>query len=97
MDPITKEYPERTRYQFASNRPIDGIDLDGLKFYTVGKLKIKMSVCYLEHEGQIYVHGTVLLDRNQVDRATRANFGNGGNDPGGTENTRSHIATYNIF
>lgn len=29
-DPITQEYPELTPYQFASNRPIDGIDLDGL-------------------------------------------------------------------
>ncbi len=29
MDPLTKKYPELTPYQFASNRPIDGIDLDG--------------------------------------------------------------------
>jgi len=29
VDPITKEYPELTPYQFASNRPIDAIDLDG--------------------------------------------------------------------
>ncbi len=34
MDPITKEYPELTPYQFASNRPIDGIDLDGLEYAT---------------------------------------------------------------
>ena len=32
MDPIAKEYAELTPYQFASNRPIDGIDLDGLEF-----------------------------------------------------------------
>jgi hypothetical protein len=32
VDPITKEYPELTPYQFASNRPIDGIDLDGLEY-----------------------------------------------------------------
>lgn len=31
-DPITEEYPELTPYQFASNRPVDGIDLDGLEF-----------------------------------------------------------------
>ena len=31
-DPITSEYPGLTPYQFASNRPIDGIDLDGLEF-----------------------------------------------------------------
>jgi RHS repeat-associated protein len=29
VDPITKKYPELTPYQFATNRPIDGIDLDG--------------------------------------------------------------------
>ncbi|PJJ79983.1 RHS repeat-associated core domain-containing protein [Mucilaginibacter auburnensis] len=31
-DPIAKSYPELTPYQFASNRPIDGIDLDGLEW-----------------------------------------------------------------
>jgi RHS repeat-associated protein len=31
-DPLTKEYPELTPYQFASNRPIDGIDMDGLEW-----------------------------------------------------------------
>jgi RHS repeat-associated protein len=29
IDPLTKPYPELTPYQFASNRPIDAIDLDG--------------------------------------------------------------------
>jgi RHS repeat-associated protein len=29
VDPITDSYPMLTPYQFASNRPIDGIDLDG--------------------------------------------------------------------
>ena len=32
VDPISKQYPELTPYQFASNRPIDGIDLDGLEY-----------------------------------------------------------------
>lgn len=32
-DPITSEFPELTPYQFASNSPIWGIDLDGLEFY----------------------------------------------------------------
>jgi len=52
IDPITKKYPELTPYQFASNTPIWGIDLDGLEvrlytettqlghtFLTVGKGK----------------------------------------------------------
>ncbi|MGB0526061.1 MAG: RHS repeat domain-containing protein [Flammeovirgaceae bacterium] len=35
VDPLAPEYPELTTYQFASNRPIDGIDLDGLEFAPV--------------------------------------------------------------
>ena len=35
VDPLTKTYPMLTPYQFASNRPIDGIDLDGLEYYSV--------------------------------------------------------------
>ena len=31
VDPITAEYPMLTPYQFASNRPIGAIDLDGLE------------------------------------------------------------------
>jgi len=36
VDPITKSYPELTPYQFASDRPIDGIDLDGLEYAPSG-------------------------------------------------------------
>ena len=32
VDPLTDVYPELTPYQFASNRPIDGIDLDGAEY-----------------------------------------------------------------
>jgi RHS repeat-associated protein len=31
VDPITEEYPELTPYQFASNTPIQAVDLDGLE------------------------------------------------------------------
>lgn len=37
VDPLTKKYPELTPYQFASNRPIDGIDLDGLEWAGSGQ------------------------------------------------------------
>ena len=32
VDPLTKGYPELTPYQFASNSPLSGIDLDGLEY-----------------------------------------------------------------
>ena len=35
VDPITNEYPELTPYQFASNTPIQAIDLDGLEMFAV--------------------------------------------------------------
>jgi RHS repeat-associated protein len=34
VDPLVKKYPMLTPYQFASNRPIDGVDLDGLEYLT---------------------------------------------------------------
>jgi hypothetical protein len=33
-DPLAKSYPMLTPYQYASNRPIDGIDMDGLEYVT---------------------------------------------------------------
>ncbi len=40
VDPLSKKYPELTPYQFASNTPIQGIDLDGKEIYltTSGEL-----------------------------------------------------------
>src|SRR5665213_345251 len=35
VDQLTKKYPELTPYQFASNTPIQAIDLDGLEKYIV--------------------------------------------------------------
>jgi hypothetical protein len=34
VDPLTGSYPELTPYQFASNTPIESIDLDGLERYS---------------------------------------------------------------
>ena len=33
VDPLSPDYPWYTPYQFATNRPIDGIDLDGLEYF----------------------------------------------------------------
>ncbi|RFM25567.1 RHS repeat domain-containing protein, partial [Deminuibacter soli] len=39
VDPLSPKYPELTPYQFASNRPIDGIDQDGLEYAQAGQGK----------------------------------------------------------
>ncbi|RYG48426.1 MAG: RHS repeat-associated core domain-containing protein [Chitinophagaceae bacterium] len=58
VDPITRSYPELTPYQFASNRPIDGIDLDGLE-YMKGKISVyglnKFQVATTYQEGAIEI------------------------------------------
>lgn len=43
VDPLTKSYPMLTPYQFASNRPIDGIDLDGLEYYRGGQIMFRVT------------------------------------------------------
>ena len=44
VDPIASQYPELTPYQFASNRPIDGIDLDGLEYLNFNSSMYKFIV-----------------------------------------------------
>jgi len=46
VDPISKDYPNLTPYQFASNRPIDGVDQDGLEFLKYNESYIKMLIDY---------------------------------------------------
>ncbi|MBC9914060.1 RHS repeat domain-containing protein [Chitinophaga varians] len=57
VDPLTGKYPELTPYQFASNRPIDGVDLDGLeysppmKFNENGKTVVDSKAATEQHTG----------------------------------------------
>ncbi|BDD12867.1 hypothetical protein FUAX_52990 (plasmid) [Fulvitalea axinellae] len=43
VDPLTKSYPMLTPYQFASNRPIDGVDLDGLEYLNKDEARVKVT------------------------------------------------------
>ena len=43
-DPLSKNYPGWSPYPFAMNRPIDGVDLDGLEFYKSNDCYIRMVV-----------------------------------------------------
>jgi RHS repeat-associated protein len=35
VDPLTQDYPELTPYQFASNTPVQAVDLDGLEMAAI--------------------------------------------------------------
>lgn len=49
VDPWTKSYPMLTPYQYASNRPIDGIDLDGLEYLPNGESLFSLQF------GEVYI------------------------------------------
>ena len=35
IDPLFREYPHNSTYAFSENRVIDGVELEGLEYYTV--------------------------------------------------------------
>ncbi len=65
IDPLTRNYPMLTPYQYASNRPIDGIDMDGLEYLTytivINKTtsKIQMQGYNWYNENQHNAHGNL--------------------------------------
>jgi RHS repeat-associated protein len=77
IDPLTRQYPELTPYQFASNTPIQAIDLDGLEkqvvhqIYKDGRLTKISMVTYKDVDGSLIdqnlkLNGIDLTDRNVV-------------------------------
>jgi RHS repeat-associated protein len=82
VDPITKKYPELTPYQFASNRPIDGIDLDGLEFskstYTDQQGIIHVKITLKVRPGVTSTASTVLTaeQSNLIFKKTQEQFSN---------------------
>jgi RHS repeat-associated protein len=42
VDPLTKSYPGLTPYQYASNNPVEGIDLDGLEYVSSKEVRIEI-------------------------------------------------------
>ena len=52
IDPITRNYPMLTPYQFASNSPIAGIDRDGLEFEPYWSTAVPEKI--LDYERKLY-------------------------------------------
>lgn len=67
VDPITRDYPGLTPYQFASNRPIDGVDLDGLEWYYYSE-----AAQALKGDGWVYTHintpPMIILNDEQMNK-----------------------------
>ncbi|HOS84692.1 MAG TPA: RHS repeat-associated core domain-containing protein [Bacteroidales bacterium] len=80
VDPLTMSYPWYTPYQFAGNKPIWAIDLDGLEEYIITKMPSK------EQEGIIDILITYVdINNRRID--------NNGNVVNGVD---YYIGTHNI-
>jgi hypothetical protein len=62
VDPITSKFAELSPYQYASNRPIDGIDLDGLEWANPDEAK---NFNFKNYDKFAMKHG-LLLNRNRL-------------------------------
>lgn len=62
VDPITKGYPMLTPYQFASNSPVEGIDLDGKEYLSSKVARIEVQA------------GRVLLKMSNMSSIVRNTF-----------------------
>ncbi len=68
VDPLTRGYPILTPYQFSSNRPIDGIDQDGLE-YSPASLNGPNSVARESTAMLRYPDHPAVIAREQKERA----------------------------
>ena len=70
VDPLIKKFPELTPYQFASNRPIDGIDWDGKEWKTSTKITKSDGIIITETEFTINIRvinqSTVITSPDKI-------------------------------
>jgi RHS repeat-associated protein len=76
VDPLTKKYPELTPYQFGSNRPIDGLDLDGKEWSKAANGDIIFKAVIVNNSGKnISLQGA----KYEIEKQFKAMFGKGFN------------------
>jgi len=86
VDPLTKEYPWYTPYQFAGNKPIMAIDLDGLEekvvIYDYGSDKPRLYFTDNNSEGKdaISYYYSVFSDRSDLTKEYRFAWDKGFNE-----------------
>lgn len=62
IDPLSQAYAQLTPYQFASNRPIDGIDIDGKEW--------GQSICYEKKNGVLQTVTSNILRIKVINQST---------------------------
>jgi len=63
-DPLARNFPNLSPYQYASNRPIDGVDLDGLEYITVNVLLEDGGATVME-----VIHHTTTMSNARIQEA----------------------------
>ncbi|HEX7903808.1 MAG TPA: DUF6443 domain-containing protein [Chitinophagaceae bacterium] len=67
IDPLAPKYMHNSTYAYAENRPIDGIDLEGLEYLRAGEVLIQMRISYSDNQVS---SASVRLTRTNVSKAT---------------------------
>lgn len=60
VDPLTNKYPELTPYQFASNTPIQAIDLDGLERLDVASYNATTRTAAIQVLKNVYINSNSI-------------------------------------
>ena len=67
---MTNSYPELTSYQFASNRPVDGIDIDGKEWAQSVKVNMNSTTIQIEtdfiEKVNVINQSTIVTDPNVI-------------------------------
>jgi RHS repeat-associated protein len=90
VDPMTSKYPMLTSYQFASNSPIAGIDLDGREFGAgyaidyisegVNKLGLTRTAGFISSYGHSLTIDPVYTSVNWVKKVANGQYGSAAQD-----------------
>jgi hypothetical protein len=71
VDPIAAKYPMLTPYQFASNRPIDGIDQDGLEYLSTEDKRVQQTTANSDGTYEV----TLDKKHKKLERVTKETIG----------------------
>jgi len=70
LDPLADKYPYNSTFAYAENRPISGIDLEGLEYLRAGESLIKMTLEF-PYRGTQVSSATVFLNQENLAPATK--------------------------
>jgi RHS repeat-associated protein len=99
VDPLTKKYPELTPFQFASNNPVEGIDLDGLEYVTYkvriedGKVVSKVMTHDYRHLAENLLNA---VHKGRLTFTRSINYGDRGDKPTTDTYTKSFYRVYSM-